>query len=95
MLALSIADQGDRRHARREYVGVILNDFVTNPGPDQGDPDQVESSAAEINDSQLGLMQPFVSRWRRRLPDALAAAAGARVIIPSGNDELVQLLNAL
>ena len=89
VLSLKIRDAGDRRHAQREYIRVILNDFVMNPGPD----DEPAKAADTDDDRDFGLMKPFIRRWRSRLPEALAAAAGAHQQIPSGNDELQQLLH--
>ena len=89
VLSLKIRDAGDRRHAQREYIRVILNDFVMNPGPD----DEPAKAADTDDDRDFGLMKPFIRRWRSRLPEALAAAAGAHQKIPSGNDELQQLLH--
>lgn len=89
VVTLQIDDQGARRHARREYVLLVLNDYVLNPGPS---PAPLETVAS--NDLDLDLMEPFVRRWRGRLPQALASAAGQHTEIPSGNDELHQILTA-
>jgi len=88
VLNLPIQDEADRRYARREYVRVVLNDYVMNPGPNEA-----HSEAGKPDDDHdFGLMESFVRRWQSRLPQALASAAGAHVEIPSGNDELGQLL---
>lgn len=89
VISLAIRDAGDRRHAQREYIRVILNDFVMNPGPNDLPLDATSSD----DDRDFGLMGSFIRRWRSRLPHALAMAAGDHVNIPSGNQELQQLLN--
>jgi hypothetical protein len=88
---LPITDQGDRRHAHREYVCVILNDFVTSLGPERPRYDPAEDE----DDQKWGLMQPIVHRWQRTLAESLASTAGDHVKIPSGNDDLLELLKSL
>lgn len=88
VIALPILDEGDRRYARREYVRVILNDYVLNPGPNES----VEEAGPASGDRDYGLMTPFVSRMQARLSTALACAAGEHVQIPPGNDDLGQIL---
>ena len=44
------------------------------------------------DDDDFGLMSSFVDRWRSRLPEVLAAGAGAEIHIPPGNDDLIELL---
>ena len=89
VLTLAMLDEGDRRHARREYVRVILNDFVMNPGPSDAPLETVPLP----EDRDYGLMESFVARWYNRLPLALASAAGAAVKIPPGNDEIRRILD--
>jgi hypothetical protein len=89
IVTLSIRDAGDRRHAQREYVRVILNDFVLNPGPN----DLPLDLSADANHGNYGLMTPFFRRWKQRLGEVLASAAGEHVKIPSGNDELRRILD--
>jgi hypothetical protein len=91
VLSLPIADQGDRRFAHREYVCVILNDFITSPGPER----PMHNPGDGSDDRNWGLMQPIVHRWRCGLAEALASAAGEHVKIPSGNAELLELLHSL
>lgn len=86
---LNIHDAGDRRHAQREYVRVILNDFVLNPGPDDAPLEQVDLAGIE----KFGLMAPCLRRWKQRLSEALASAAGQHRQIPSGNDDLRRILD--
>lgn len=88
IVSLKIRDAGDRRHAQRDYVRVILNDFVLNPGPDDT---PLEPTPEPTLD--LGLMKSFVQRWRSRLPEALASVAGDQRRIPSGNEPLRRLLD--
>lgn len=88
VITLPIQDAGDRRHAQREYVRVVLNDFVMNPGPGNTPLGDVPA-----DDRDYGLMGGFVRRWRSCLPEALASAAGAHVNIPAGNDQLHELLS--
>jgi len=90
VIGLQIKDQDARRHALREYVLLILNDYVMNPGSSDGPLEKVE----ETDGHDFGLMKPFIQRWRGRLPLALASAAGKHTEIPSGNDELDQILQA-
>ena len=35
VVSLKTRDEAARRHARRNYVRIILNDYVLNPGPSQ------------------------------------------------------------
>ena len=87
VITLAIRDEGDRRHAQREYVRVILNDYVLSPGPS----DEPLETDVDGSDKDFGLMDSFVHKWRGRLPAALASTAGEHVFIPEGNDELRQL----
>ncbi|QDU95124.1 virulence factor SrfC family protein [Lignipirellula cremea] len=84
---LKLRDEAAKRRARRQYVRIMLNDFVMNPGVSDEPLDEVEGDS-----DQFGLMAPFVSRWMSRLPEVLAAGAGAEIHIPPGNDELTELL---
>jgi len=88
VIQLQINDQGTRLHALREYVLLVLNDFVMNPGSTRALLEEVETA----NGHEYGLMKPFMHRWQGRLPLALASAAGKHTEIPSGNDELVEIL---
>lgn len=88
IITLQVGDQGARRHVVREYVQLVLNDFVMNPGPHTHPLDPT----AGLNGHDLGLMRPLVLRWKQRLPLALASAAGAHTQIPSGNDDLNSIL---
>ncbi|MCO6456671.1 MAG: hypothetical protein J5I93_15340 [Pirellulaceae bacterium] len=90
IVTLPVSDQGARRHVVREYVLLVLNDFVMNPGPSTAPLDP----RAGVNGHNFGLMQPFVVRWYQRLPLALASAAGAHTEIPRGNEELGRILTA-
>ncbi len=93
---LKIADEGASRHAKREYVLLILNDYATNPGPDitplDDNEPHSEQDAPRNNGQDFGLMKTFVHRWRSRLPTALASAAGEHTTLPAGNVELHKLL---
>ena len=88
IVTLPIRDEGDKRQAVREYVRVVLENYVMNPGPNAA---LLEPIPDDYGD-KLALMRNFVRRWRGRLPLALASAAGAHTAIPPGNDELQQLL---
>jgi len=90
IITLQVSDQGARRHVVREYVQLVLNDYVMNPGPSTSPLDP----QAGINGHNFGLMDPFILRWHQRLPLALASAAGVHTEIPVGNDEISQLLAA-
>jgi len=82
------SDDPMQRAARQELTRLILNDFVTNPGPCRG-PLGEESVAVKATGK---LMDEMVQRWANRLPEALAAGVGDAVVIPSGNDELQEIL---
>ncbi len=92
VIGVKLRDEGARREGRRRYVRLILNDLVLNPGlaPPR------EAPSAEGDDcgvgGRFGLMAPFVQRWQSLLPEVLAAGAGDAVHIPSGNQELLHLL---
>jgi hypothetical protein len=86
-LRVPITDATARRHARRRYVRVILNDFVMNPGPDSG-----PRRAVTRNVDEHGLMAPFLRRWLSRLSECLAETAGRQVVVPPGNLQLRELL---
>ncbi|MFC1597105.1 hypothetical protein ACFL5Q_04085 [Planctomycetota bacterium] len=73
----NVRDERDRRHAQREYVRMILNDYVLNPGPSDAPLELVPA-----DDRDFGLMDSFVRRWQGRLPLALASAAGAHLNFP-------------
>lgn len=90
IITLQVSDQGARRHVVREYVQLVLNDFVLNPGPTTTPLD----AQAGINGHNFGLMNSFVLRWHQRLPLALASAAGVHTEIPVGNDEISKILKA-
>lgn len=85
---LKLRDEAAKRRARRKYVRIMLNDFVMNPGTTIAAIDPAEEDDVE----DFGLMSAFVTRWRSRLPEALASGAGAEIRIPPGNDELIELL---
>ncbi|HEV7283118.1 MAG TPA: virulence factor SrfC family protein [Pirellulaceae bacterium] len=77
-------DEPLRRHARREFIRLTLNDYFTNPGPARIPLEPVH----RLNGHDFGLMQTFVARWAARLPACLAAGVGDETVIPSGNEEL-------
>ena len=87
VVGLKLRDEAARRRARRKYVQIMLNDFVMNPGPSAEPLEEVDA-----DDDEFGLMGPFLTRWRTRLPQALASGAGAEIHIPPGNAELQELL---
>jgi hypothetical protein len=88
VVGLKLRDEAAKRRARRKYVRIMLNDYMMNPGPTNDTIDEVE----DADEEQYGLMAPFVTRWRSRLPEVLALGAGAEVRIPPGNDELIETL---
>ena len=97
VVSLKTRDEAARRHARRNYVRIILNDYILNPGPSQApmtsaDPGEEKRLAAEEDFSRFGLMASFVQRWARRLPLALALGAGEHVKLPPGNGPLIHIL---
>ena len=63
---LKTRDEAARRRARRNYVRIILNDYVLNPGPSQAPMDRRPDSQAEQRGvgeqdfSRFGLMASFV-----------------------------------
>lgn len=89
VISLQNRDEIARKNARRKFTRLILNDFVMNPGPDVSILGEVGD---QKNDCDYGLMTTFVQRWRSRLPEALASAAGLNVGIPAGNSELHEWL---
>lgn len=88
VVGLKLLDEAAKRRARRKYVRMMLNDFVMNPGPTGEHLADVDTE----DEDDYGLMGSFVTRWRARLPVALASGAGAEVHIPPGNSELSELL---
>ena len=86
---LTVADAGAKRHARRKYTRLVLNDFVMNPGPGMEVLEEVQAS----NGNNFGLMDAFIHRWRGRLPAALTQSAAAHSEPPPGNDDLFDLLD--
>ncbi len=90
IVSLQNKDEIARKNARRKFTRLILNDFVMNPGPDVS---ALSQAGDQKSDRDYGLMTPFVHRWRSRLPEALASAAGTNVGIPPGNSELHEWLS--
>jgi hypothetical protein len=88
VIGLKLRDEAARRRSRRKYVQILLNDLVTNPGPDQ---QAAPTEEAKFED--FGLMSNFVKRWATRLPAVLASGAGAEIHIPPGNAELIELID--
>jgi len=98
---LKTRDEAARRHARRKYVRIVLNDYVMNPGPSQAaikPPNAEDTGGYEDEEgngddfSRFGLMAAFVQRWADRLPEALARGAGEHVKLPPGNSEIIDIL---
>jgi hypothetical protein len=89
VVQLTISNKADRRHARRRFVRLVLNDYVMTPG-DRLHPDSVAADGAPA--SAFGLMTSLVRRWEERLPQVLAAGAGRKMQIPAGNDRLIEIL---
>jgi hypothetical protein len=85
---LKLRDESAKRRARRKYVGIMLNDYVMNPGPS----DEKLEEAEEADPADFGLMSAFVDRWSARLPEFLASGAGNEVRVPAGNKELEELI---
>lgn len=104
IIKLQLVDSGAKKHARRKFVRMVLNDFVMNPGPSMAaltdvvfPESTVEVTARSKKTKELlppdyGLMTTVLDRWRGRLGSALASGAGADVKIPPGNDDLVAIL---
>ena len=90
VVSLKLRDESAKRRARRKYIGIMMNDFVTNPGVSNENIGEVEGS--EEAKEKYGLMGPFIERWESRLPDVLASGAGSEVHIPPGNQDLIDLL---
>jgi len=86
---LKLRDESAKRRARRKYVGIMLNDYVMNPGPSD---ERIQAVEDEVGVEDFGLMAQFVNRWASRLPDFLASGAGAEVRVPAGNPELAKLI---
>jgi hypothetical protein len=87
VVGLKLRDESAKRRARRKYIQIMLNDYVMNPGPppEAPSPDEMEK------DQDFGLMAPFVTRWRTKLPEILALGAGAEIHIPPGNAQLIEI----
>jgi hypothetical protein len=87
-------DEAVLRHARRNYVQLVLNDCFWRPGI--GEPvDAVGEDAPpriDIAPGNFGLWSGFLRSWQRRLPAALAAGAAGPVRLPAGNAELGRIL---
>jgi hypothetical protein len=87
-------DEAVLRHARRNYVQLVLNDCFWRPG--LGEPaaavDENLQPCAEIAASSFGLWTGFLRAWQRRLPAALAAGAEGPLRLPPGNTELGRIL---
>lgn len=82
--------------ARRRCTRLILNDFILNPGGALGGLPPVEGvELPPEQDAAFGVLNTVVARWRRRLPAALAAGAGADAREPPGNRELETILASL
>jgi hypothetical protein len=88
IVGLKLRDETARRHARRKYVRLFLNDIVMTPGV----LDHRLAAAAAAERERFGLMAPLVAHWRQSLAASLAAGAGAEVLVPAGNAELGELL---
>jgi hypothetical protein len=92
---LKTRDEAARRRARRQYVRIILNDYIMNPGPSMTPLRAEETGAAgqpDENFERFGLMASFVRRWIMRVPAALALGAGEHVKLPPGNSQLAKIL---
>jgi len=98
---LKTRDEAARRRARRNYVRIILNDHLMNPGPSQTpikspqrapESKQGDDEGRSEDFQRFGLMAGFLRRWAGRLPQALALGAGEHVQIPPGNPKLIKIL---
>jgi hypothetical protein len=90
IIDLRLKDEAIRRHARRKYVRLAMNDYILNPGPDAGRLTDVDLEGL----AAFGLMRPFIGRWAGRLEACLARGAGEKVDVPPGNGELRAILSA-
>jgi hypothetical protein len=88
VVGLKLRDEGAKRRARRKYIRVMLNDLVMNPGLTG----ELMGDVAPDDEEEFGLMASFITTWKSRLPEVLAAGAGSEVRIPPGNSELAELL---
>jgi hypothetical protein len=85
---LKLRDESAKRRARRKYVGIMMNDFVLNPGPSDEPIEQTE----DANPEDFGLMASFLTRWSSRLPEFLASGAGLEIRVPPGNSQLTEII---
>jgi hypothetical protein len=85
---LKLRDESAKRRARRKYVGIMMNDFVLNPGPSDEPIEQTEG----VDPENFGLMSSFLTRWSSRLPEFLASGAGLEIRVPPGNSELTEII---
>jgi hypothetical protein len=69
-------------------VGIMMNDYVLNPGPS----DEPIETAEQASPEDFGLMSAFLTRWSSRLPEFLASGAGLEVRVPPGNAELTEII---
>ncbi len=100
VIFLDLQNEDARKHARRRYAQMVLNDFVFNPGPSipvwsppkaEAGGEGGEGAALSPAEWPLGLQQPFLDRWEARLENILADGAGNASVLPPGNDELIKL----
>jgi hypothetical protein len=75
------------REAGAEGEGEVAE---TDDAGDEGEAAATDTAQDDLDD--FGLMGAFVTRWRNRLPQALALGAGTEVKIPPGNSELFEIL---
>ena len=102
VVRLKTRDEAARRRARRKYTRIILNDYVTNPGPamtsikpPENDDEPAEPVPQEdaADYERFGLMASFVRRMATRLPQAIALGAGEHTKLPPGNEQLIDMLD--
>jgi hypothetical protein len=86
---LKLRDESAKRRARRKYVGIMLNDYVMNPGPS----DERVAEVEEASPQEFGLMASLVTRWASRLPEFLASGAGVEIKVPAGNAQLAAIID--
>jgi len=65
---------------------------VADEDEDRVDAEEPPPEEEYDENDEYGLMGAFVSRWKERLPAALALGAGTEVQIPPGNAELIEVL---
>ena len=99
MAAITSAVVQPARQVRARYPSsssmtrrlALLSSWAGQMAPIQP-PEGDKPDGEQENYDRFGLMGSFVQRWTTRLPLALALGAGEHVKLPSGNSQLIDIL---